>query len=630
MLKSNFIVLTALLALITAACAPFTPPPLPTPALPTPTFIPPVPTDPTPVQGTALVTEVDVQVTQNSPLQVTALVRGQLPDAGCTSISGVQQSRVDNALQVTLTTATDPLALCAFTITPFEYAVSLDVQGLALGAYLVRVNGVESSFELLPRNMDEFKLALVDALNLRNYELMKIMMDDSFMIGYWRSEGSEHSPDAAIEQLKTNLLGSNFTITADFPRNLIELLGSDPVAVVKPGVVEASPLLVMGMGPQGRDQAILFTAKLPDGSLYWYGLLFAKDGFVRRDPPVVIQPVDTNAYSTSVKFVMALQDVRLRSGPGSQFSIIGYIAGGQTAKVTGVSADGYWWRVICPDNTVGSCWVSAARNLTKPTDGVPVTPPPDTTAYPTEVKYILALQDVAMRSGPGTQFSQISSIAAGQTAKVTGVSANGNWWRVICPDNTIGSCWVTANSQYTQPSSLDGNADVQSVEIQILESYPLQVNAIARGMLPDAGCTSISSVSQTRSGNVFTIAVTTKTNPQAFCAQMLTPFEQVIPLEVGSLLPGMYIVRVNSVEASFMLSESHQPTNVQFVMAHRDVLIFNGPGTQYSAIGSIASGQTAKVTGVSANGNWWRVICPDNSIGNCWVSAIPADTLPAQ
>jgi hypothetical protein len=43
------------------------------------------------------------------------------------------------------------------------------------------------------------------------------------------------------------------------------------------------------------------------------------------------------------------------------------------------------------------------------------------------------------------------------------------------------------------------------------------------------------------------------------CSQVLTPFENVIPLDVSSLLPAQYIVNVNGVEASFELPNI-QPT----------------------------------------------------------------------
>ena len=42
------------------------------------------------------------------------------------------------------------------------------------------------------------------------------------------------------------------------------------------------------------------------------------------------------------------------------------IAGGQMALVTGACSDGKWWRLFCPDDTVGNCWVSSHPDLTEP------------------------------------------------------------------------------------------------------------------------------------------------------------------------------------------------------------------------------------------------------------------------
>lgn len=94
---------------------------------------------------------------------------------------------------------------------------------------------------------------------------------------------------------------------------------------------------------------------------------------------------------------------------------------------------------------------------------VPPTPfitplPPTATATAvsvrdTSVQYVMAAVNVNMRSGPGTQFDIIGWVAAGQIAKVTGVSSDNGWWRVACADGTSGSCWVTALAQYTQPTT---------------------------------------------------------------------------------------------------------------------------------------------------------------------------------
>lgn len=548
-MNPRFLIGFALIAVLITACIPVAASPTPPPIVTQEPIIP--------VTGMAVVQSLEIQILGVNPIQVNAIIRGQLPDAGCTTISSVEQTRDGSTFNIKLSTTTDPLALCAQALTPFEEVIRLETTSLPPAPYVVNANGVQRAFELLPRDMESFKHALIQALNAKDYETLRLMMDTSLTIAHWRSEGSAYNVEPAIEQLKLNHFGANMSITADFAKEVTTFPSdTDPLSLFGLDVGPNHMLFVSGWGPEGKDEAILYFNYLLDGSLYWHGVLVAKGGFADKLilTPVVVQPVDTNVYPTQVKYVLAQKDVRMRSGPGTQFNVIGWVAAGQTARVTGVNSNGSWWRVICPDDSTGSCWVSADPSLTKPTDGI-VTNPPDNSTK---------------------------------------------------------------------------KADVQSVEIQVLESYPLQVNAVARGFLPDSGCTTIANVSQSRNGNVITVLVMTKKNQQIVCTQTLTPFEQVISLDVSSLLPGNYIVHVNGMEASFSLPQSHQPTNVTYVMALQDVSIYDGTSLQHSIIGSIASGQVAMVTGVSMDGHWWRVICPDDTIGNCWVTADQAYTQPTQ
>lgn len=191
-------------------------------------------------------------------------------------------------------------------------------------------------------------------------------------------------------------------------------------------------------------------------------------------------------------------------------------------------------------------------------------------------------------------------------------------------------------------------AVVKSIEILFLESFPLQVNAVIRGDLPDAGCTRIAFVEQVREGNTFKLKLITTTDPLALCTQALTPFEEVVPLDVHGLPAGTYTVEAGGVTQTFEFTvdnilptavpHENQPTpagtaqvtDVQFVMAQQDIPIYGSPAEQYSVIGNIAAGQTARVTGVSADGAWWRVVCPDDTVSDCWVSADPSRTQPAE
>lgn len=183
-------------------------------------------------------------------------------------------------------------------------------------------------------------------------------------------------------------------------------------------------------------------------------------------------------------------------------------------------------------------------------------------------------------------------------------------------------------------------AVVESIEILLLESFPLQVNAVIRGTLPDAGCTSLASVEQAREGNTFKLTLVTTTDPLALCAQALTPFEEVVALDVKDLPAGEYVVNANGFEQTFAFPGNEKaeqpidtdvyPTDVQYVMAQQDVQIHFGVGGSPTIVGELFAGQVAQVTGVNWDGNWWQIVCPDDPVGSCWVSADPSFTQPSE
>jgi hypothetical protein len=97
-----------------------------------------------------------------------------------------------------------------------------------------------------------------------------------------------------------------------------------------------------------------------------------------------------------------------------------------------------------------------------------------------------------------------------------------------------------------------GQAMVNNVDVQILESFPVQINVVASGDLPDS-CTQIDEIITQRTDDTFRVAVTTLRQPDLVCTQALVPFEEVISLDVVGLPAGTYNVSVNGVEGSFTL-----------------------------------------------------------------------------
>ena len=98
---------------------------------------------------------------------------------------------------------------------------------------------------------------------------------------------------------------------------------------------------------------------------------------------------------------------------------------------------------------------------------------------------------------------------------------------------------------------ITGLAPVDEIDILILEIFPVQINVITSGNLPDP-CTEISEVIKEREGDTFFITIKTYRSP-GFCIQVIAPFEEIIPLEVYGLPAGTYTVDVNGVQATFDL-----------------------------------------------------------------------------
>lgn len=123
-------------------------------------------------------------------------------------------------------------------------------------------------------------MTLVEALNARNYDVLKVLMGQTFVFAFWQSQETSYPPDLAIEQLQTNYLSATTHLTADPGRDLNALLGDvDPYANMGLDPAKSQALFVYGWGLSGNDEAILYITSLPDGSLYWHGVLIAPGGF---------------------------------------------------------------------------------------------------------------------------------------------------------------------------------------------------------------------------------------------------------------------------------------------------------------------------------------------------------------
>ncbi len=103
------------------------------------------------VEGIAVVESVEALILESFPVQVRALVRGDLPD-GCTTLGDWHVIREGDTFKVTLLTTRPRDAMCTQALVPFETSIPLEVLGLPAGRYGVEVNGVLGQFTLAVDN----------------------------------------------------------------------------------------------------------------------------------------------------------------------------------------------------------------------------------------------------------------------------------------------------------------------------------------------------------------------------------------------------------------------------------------------------------------------------------------------
>lgn len=150
----------------------------------------------------------------------------------------------------------------------------------------------------------------------------------------------------------------------------------------------------------------------------------------------------------------------------------------------------------------------------------------------------------------------------------------------------------------TTSEPVAGTATIDSLDILILESFPVQINVIASGNLAD-GCTRLGEEAVAFDSTTFTVELPTIRPGDVACTEALVPFDKVISLDVLGLPAGTYTVNVNGTSDTFTLDVDN---------------VADGGGETAGVPDTISTG--------AISGRLWSDICSVTGSGD---SAVPSD-----
>ncbi|MCB0208612.1 MAG: PKD domain-containing protein, partial [Anaerolineae bacterium] len=102
-------------------------------------------------------------------------------------------------------------------------------------------------------------------------------------------------------------------------------------------------------------------------------------------PTVSIAPTDTPEPDAEAAMLVTNADLNVRSGPGTDYTILGLLKADQTAEITGLSPDGRWWQIAFSGTAGGRGWVAAQYTIAQNTDNVPIVQAQPVPTQPTAI-----------------------------------------------------------------------------------------------------------------------------------------------------------------------------------------------------------------------------------------------------
>lgn len=133
--------------------------------------------------------------------------------------------------------------------------------------------------------------------------------------------------------------------------------------------------------------------------------------------------------------------LNVRAEPSTVSETLGIIAANTSVQIVGRDPGGNWWQILYEAGTEGKGWVAAQYVETEAGPEVPVI---GGGAESDSANGTVVIQQLNIRSGPGTGFNSLGILNANDVVNLTGKNRDGSWLQIEFSDGPDGKGWVNA------------------------------------------------------------------------------------------------------------------------------------------------------------------------------------------
>ncbi|MBE2224444.1 MAG: SH3 domain-containing protein [Anaerolineae bacterium] len=357
--------------------------------------------------------------------------------------------------------------------------------------------------------------------------------------------------------------------------------------------------------------------QMVDGTQGWINFGALDTTVPASSLPITDAPI-TPPAGTAVGVVNTGQ-LNLRSGPGTEYSVVASVFNGHVVQLLGRNTFSTWLKVRLFDGQEG--WSNAKYITTNyPIGNLPVMW--DDAVIPGAPTAIVTTGNLNIRTGPGASYAAVTSVPYGTTLTLLGRNADGTWVKVRTNSGQEG--WVNANYLTTSVpvSSLpivDGSTGT-GVATAVVNTGALNVRS-GPGV-------SYSSVTVVYQGTQLTLI---GRNADGSWVKVRTPNGTEGWVNADLIQANIPISNLPVVDGSTTGTPT-QPIAYNAVVTTGALNVRSGPSIDYPSVTVVSQGTEMNLIGRSATTGWVQVVLPGGQQG--WVNpnfiytTININTLP--